>query len=107
MNWKSILQFRLIGVILALALSVAIPVGYVAAAEIGSLIKTDDGYVSGTMIGDVGKRCVFSWDPLCRSAGGGFALETTPTGDPLEGYSGKHQVRPLGPANLPYRGLVR
>jgi len=56
MNWKSILRFRLIGVILALALSVAIPVGYVAAAEIGSLIKTDDGYVSGTMIGDVGNE---------------------------------------------------
>jgi len=66
MNWNSILRFRLIGVILALALSVAIPVGYVAAAEmnvdlmigkkVADPIRTDAGYVAGTIIGDIGKE---------------------------------------------------
>jgi len=64
MNWKSILRFKLIGVVLALALTVTIPVGYVAATEkdydwgrdhhfgfyIIDPVKTDAGYVSGTMI---------------------------------------------------------
>jgi para-nitrobenzyl esterase len=70
MNWKSILRLRFIGVILALALVVAIPVGYVAATEdhfdgghhyhfghfIIDPIKTDAGYVAGTMIGDIGSE---------------------------------------------------
>ncbi len=33
MNWKSILRFKCVGVVLALALTVTIPVGYVAATE--------------------------------------------------------------------------
>ena len=70
MNWKSILQLKFVGVVLALALTVTIPVGYVAATEkdsdwgrgddfanlIVDPIKTDAGYVSGTMI-DVVQRC--------------------------------------------------
>ena len=69
MNWKSILRFKFIGVVLVLALAVAIPVGYVAATErscsmgasitkkvIVDPIKTDAGYVAGTMIGDIGKE---------------------------------------------------
>ncbi len=69
MNWKSILRFKCVGVVLALTL-ITIPVGYVAATEKGfdwdggnnysdlivDPIKTDAGYVSGTMI-DVVKRC--------------------------------------------------
>jgi para-nitrobenzyl esterase len=61
MNWKSILRFKWVGVVLALALIVAIPLDYVAAAEddydlIVDPIKTDAGYVSGTMI-DAVRRC--------------------------------------------------
>ncbi len=69
MNWKSILGFKCVVVVLALAL-MTIPVGYVAAADkdfdgdrgdkyadlIVDPIKTDGGYVSGTMI-DAVKRC--------------------------------------------------
>jgi para-nitrobenzyl esterase len=66
MNWKSILGLKVIGMLLVLALVVTIPVGYVAATEnhhdnhfdhlIIDPIKTDAGYVSGTMI-DVFHRC--------------------------------------------------
>ena len=66
MNWESILRFKSIGVVLALALAVAIPVGYVAATGdhddyhfghfIIDPIKTDAGYVAGTMIGDIGSE---------------------------------------------------
>ena len=70
MNWKSILRLKFVGVVLALALMVMIPMGYVAATEkdfdwgrgddfanlIVDPIKTDAGYVSGTMI-DVVERC--------------------------------------------------
>ena len=62
MNWKSILRFKCVGVVLALALMM-IPVGYVAATDmdydwdrgghgysIVDPIKTDAGYVSGTMV---------------------------------------------------------
>ena len=63
MNWKSILRLKFVGVVLALAL-MTIPMGYVAATEkdsdwgrgddfanlIVDPIKTDAGYVSGTMI---------------------------------------------------------
>ena len=62
MNWKKNLRFKTIGVVLALALMM-IPVGYVAATDmdydwdrgghgysIVDPIKTDAGYVSGTMI---------------------------------------------------------
>jgi para-nitrobenzyl esterase len=69
MNWKSILRFKCAGVVLAVVL-MAIPVGYVAATAkdfdcehgdnypdlIVDPIKTDAGYVSGTMI-DVVERC--------------------------------------------------
>ncbi len=68
MNWKSILRFKCVGVVLALAL-ITIPVGYVAATEndfdwhgdkyadlIVDPIKTDAGYVSGTT-NDVINRC--------------------------------------------------
>jgi para-nitrobenzyl esterase len=69
MNWKALLRFKAIGVVLVLAL-IMIPVGYVAAMEkdgdrdhqgndydlIADPIQTDAGYVSGTMI-DVIKRC--------------------------------------------------
>lgn len=68
MNWKSILRFKAMGVVLAVALMM-IPVSYVAATEndfdwrlghydrlIADPIKTDAGYVSGTMI-DVVQRC--------------------------------------------------
>ncbi len=60
MNWKAILRFKAIGVVLVLAL-IMIPVGYVAAMDSdwdrdhdgGNLIvdpiQTDAGYVSGTM----------------------------------------------------------
>ena len=63
MNWKTILRLKAIGVILALALIAAIPVGYVAATEmdydwdrgehndyIVDPIRTDAGYVSGSKI---------------------------------------------------------
>ena len=63
MNWKIILRLKAIGVILALALIAAIPVGYVAATEmdydwdrgehngyIVDPIRTDAGYVSGSKI---------------------------------------------------------
>jgi para-nitrobenzyl esterase len=64
MNWKSILGFKSIGIVLALALAVTIPVGYVLATGdhcddgqdryfghfIIDPIKTDAGYVSGTLI---------------------------------------------------------
>lgn len=62
MNWKSILRFKCVGVVLALALMM-IPVGYVAATDmdydwdrgghgyyIVDPIKTDAGYASGTTI---------------------------------------------------------
>ncbi len=62
MNWRSILGFKFAGILLALTL-LMIPVGYVAAADGGNLgvhlvdpIKTDAGYVSGTM-NDVIERC--------------------------------------------------
>ncbi len=68
MDWKTILSFKMIGVVLVLALTM-IPVGYAAATEadydwdrggyghsIVDPIKTDAGYVSGTMI-DVFHRC--------------------------------------------------
>jgi para-nitrobenzyl esterase len=68
MNWKSLLRFKIIGVVLAVAL-IMIPVSYVPATEkdfdwrgghydklIADPIKTDAGYVSGTMI-DVVQRC--------------------------------------------------
>jgi para-nitrobenzyl esterase len=70
MNWKNNLRFKTIGVVLVLALMM-IPVSYVAAKEkdcdcdwdcgghgysIVDPIKTDAGYVSGTMI-DVFHRC--------------------------------------------------
>lgn len=50
MNWKSILRFKCVGVVLALALIVTIPVGYVAAAGIVDPIRTDAGYISGSTI---------------------------------------------------------
>jgi para-nitrobenzyl esterase len=63
MNWKTILRFKAIGVVLVLAIMM-IPVGYVAAREmdcnfpvlpglngdIADVIKTDKGYVSGSKI---------------------------------------------------------
>src|SRR4030042_1678975 len=61
-------RFKSIGVVLvlALALTMTIPVGYVAATEnhhdyhfghfIIDPIKTDAGYVAGTMFGDIGKE---------------------------------------------------
>jgi para-nitrobenzyl esterase len=75
MNWKNNLRFKTIGVVLVLALMM-IPVSYVAAKEkdcdcdwdcgghgygghgysIVDPIKTDAGYVSGTMIGEIGKE---------------------------------------------------
>ena len=81
MNWKSILRLKFVGVVLALALTVTIPVGYVAATErdsdwgrghdfanlIVDPIKTDAGYVSGTMI-DVVERCwiyIPTFTPQC------------------------------------------
>ena len=80
MNWKSILRLKSVGVVLALALAVGIPVGYVAATEndfdgghyyhidhfIMDPIKTDAGWISGTIVdaawlsgtrvGDIGKE---------------------------------------------------
>ena len=57
MKWKSFLRFKSVGVILALVLTVTVPVGYAAAKDGGNLgvhivdpIKTADGYVSGTII---------------------------------------------------------
>ena len=64
MNWESILRFKCVGVVLALALIVTIPVGYVAATErdydwdryhesgdyIVDPIRTDAGYISGSKI---------------------------------------------------------
>jgi para-nitrobenzyl esterase len=52
MNWKSILQFKCAGVVLALALIVAMPSGYVAVGEMGSdpsmvVVSTDKGLVAG------------------------------------------------------------
>ncbi|MGO9020553.1 MAG: carboxylesterase/lipase family protein [Syntrophobacteraceae bacterium] len=52
MDWKSILQFKRAGVILALALIVAIPARYAAAGEMGSdpstvVVSTDKGLVAG------------------------------------------------------------
>jgi para-nitrobenzyl esterase len=54
MNWKSILRFKAIAVVVALVL-MTIPVGYAAAADGGNLgvhivdpVKTDAGLVSGT-----------------------------------------------------------
>lgn len=66
MNWKTIFRFKAIGVVLVLALMM-IPVGYVTAGDsdwgpgddydlIRDPIKTDAGYVSGTMI-DAVQRC--------------------------------------------------
>ncbi len=62
MNWRSILRFKFVGALLALTL-LMVPAGYVAAAGGGNLgvhlvdpIKTDAGYVSGTII-DVVPRC--------------------------------------------------
>jgi len=52
MNWRSILRFKCVGVLLALALIVAIPVGYVAAGERHSgcdsvVAATDKGPIVG------------------------------------------------------------
>ena len=137
MYWKSILRSKFVGVVLALALTVTIPVGYVAATEkdsdwgrgddfanlIVDPIKTDAGYVSGTMI-DVVERCwiyIPTFTPQCSPtllgevgkavrvykrirmlgpARGGFALEAAPAGYSLEGNPGMHRVHPNGCATL-------
>ena len=47
-------------------------------------IKIDTGYISGTVIGDVGKEVrILSRHPLCCAACGRPALETAATGGPL------------------------
>ena len=62
MNWKSILGLKVIGMVVTLVLTVTIPVGYVAATEnhfghfIIDPVKTDAGYVSGTII-DLSQIC--------------------------------------------------
>jgi len=50
MNWKDILRFKSIGILLAPALMVMVPMSYVFAADFDDPVLTDAGYVSGSKI---------------------------------------------------------
>jgi len=48
-------------------------------------IKTDMGYISGTIIGDIAKRFASIEHSLCRTARGRLAMETAATCCSLDG----------------------
>ena len=115
MNWKNILGFKFIGVVLALGLMM-IPVGYVAATEkdydwghdyhfghfIIDPIKTDAGYIAGTMIGDIGKEVrIFRGIPYAAPPVGDLRWKPPQPVTPWKGIRECTAFTPMAPQPFP------
>ena len=121
MNWRSILQFKTIGVVLALALTVTIAMDSVVVAKdkdgkfgqgyskkcygkkcLVDPILTDAGWVAGTMVGDIGKEVrVYRGIPYAAPPVGDLRWKPPQPAVPWEGIRECTQFGPWAPQGFP------